>query len=316
MEANNVMVSVYCLAFNHEKYIRSALDGFVSQKTNFPYEVFVHDDASTDGTAAIIREYARKYPAIIKPILQQENQYSQGIKIMHTHILPRMSGKYIACCEGDDYWCDPDKLQMQVDFMENHPEYAACVHNTLRKDMADGSERPLFGEESYTITPEHTITRGSAAYQTSSLLYRRELAFERPAFVTAVKGLGDYPQAIYLSLMGKIHYIPKVMSVYRANAAGSWTRRVEADPAKLAKVNENIMKMLQMADEFSGGRYHENFCHARERCEYKILKATGKFRQAVKHPLYHKAPASERCKLALLSVFPWLQTVKRHMKKG
>lgn len=97
---SKIMVSVYCLAYNHEKYIRHTLNGFVSQKTNFRYEVFVHDDASTDNTASIIQEYADKYPDIIKPIFQTENQHSQKIPIIATHILPKMSGKYIAACEG------------------------------------------------------------------------------------------------------------------------------------------------------------------------------------------------------------------------
>lgn len=116
--SNEVVVSAYCLAYNHEKYIKSALEGFVSQKTDFKYEVFVHDDASTDKTADIINQYAKRYPNIIKPILQKENQYSKGVDISQEIIFPRMKGKYVAICEGDDYWCDNNKLQKQVDFLE------------------------------------------------------------------------------------------------------------------------------------------------------------------------------------------------------
>lgn len=90
---DKIMVSVYCLTYNHEKYIRDTLNGFISQVTNFKYEVFVHDDASTDKTASIIKEYANKYPNIIKPIFQTENQYSKGIRIFRTYIYPKMSGK-------------------------------------------------------------------------------------------------------------------------------------------------------------------------------------------------------------------------------
>ena len=92
----STLVSVYCLTYNHEKYIKDALEGFINQKTDFEYEVFVHDDASTDNTAKIIKEYAQKYPHIIKPILQKENQYSKGVKIFYQYIYPRISGKYIA----------------------------------------------------------------------------------------------------------------------------------------------------------------------------------------------------------------------------
>ncbi len=124
-----IMVSVFCATYNHEKYIRKCLDGFIMQKTNFKFEVLVHDDASTDKTADIIREYEEKYPDIIKPIYQTENQYSKGVQIGVTFQYPRAKGKYIAFCEGDDYWCDENKLQRQFDIMESHPECSICVHN-------------------------------------------------------------------------------------------------------------------------------------------------------------------------------------------
>jgi glycosyltransferase involved in cell wall biosynthesis len=120
------MVSIDCTTYNHAPYIRQCLDGFLMQKINFPIEVLVHDDASTDGTADIIREYEQKYPDIIKPIYQSENQYSNGINNSLTYNFPRVRGKYIAFCEGDDYWVDPYKLQKQVDFLEKNSEYGMC----------------------------------------------------------------------------------------------------------------------------------------------------------------------------------------------
>lgn len=129
---DKILVSIYCMAYNHEKYIRQTLEGFVNQKTNFKFEVIIHDDASKDHTAEIIKEYERRYPNIIYPIFQKENQYSQKKPIISTFICPKIRGKYIAVCEGDDYWCDMNKLQKQVDFLENNPQYVACVHNTLR----------------------------------------------------------------------------------------------------------------------------------------------------------------------------------------
>lgn len=125
---DNLMVTIQCLAYNHKPYIRQCLDGFVMQKTNFRFEAIVHDDASTDGTASIIREYAEKYPNIIKPIFETENQYSKRdgsigrIMKEHTH------GKYIAMCEGDDYWTDSNKLQRQIDFLEREASYSFVCH--------------------------------------------------------------------------------------------------------------------------------------------------------------------------------------------
>ena len=134
--AQPVMVTIRCLVYNHEPYLRDCLDGFVMQRANFRFEAIVHDDASTDGSAEIIREYAAKYPGIIKPILETENQYSKHDgslkKIMdaHTH------GKYVAFCEGDDYWTDPMKLQKQVDYLEEHPDisFSCCRFNLLNQN--------------------------------------------------------------------------------------------------------------------------------------------------------------------------------------
>ena len=118
------MVSVSCITFNHAGYIRQALDSFLMQKTDFAYEILIHDDASTDGTIDIIKEYEERYPDIIRPVLETENQYSKGISnISGVFNFPRARGRYIAMCEGDDYWSDPYKLQKQFDLMESDAGY-------------------------------------------------------------------------------------------------------------------------------------------------------------------------------------------------
>lgn len=131
---SNILVSIHCLVYNHEPYIRKCLEGFVMQKTDFRFEAIVHADASTDKSAAIIREYAEKFPDIIKPIYQAENQYSQKNGAIGRAISAKTRGKYIALCEGDDYWTDPLKLQKQVDFLENHPDYSmTCTDSIVQK---------------------------------------------------------------------------------------------------------------------------------------------------------------------------------------
>ena len=122
------LVSVCCITYNHANYIHDAVLGFLDQMTNFPIEILIHDDASTDGTEEIIREYESKYPQIIKPLYETENQYVKGRKGSRTFNIPRAQGKYIALCEGDDYWTDPFKLQKQVDFLEANPDYI-LVHS-------------------------------------------------------------------------------------------------------------------------------------------------------------------------------------------
>lgn len=133
------LVSISCITYNHAPYIKDALEGFISQKTNFPFEVLIHDDCSTDGTTEIIKEYEQKYPDVIKPIYEKENQFQAG-KPAGSNVwnLPRAQGKYIAHCEGDDYWKDPDKLQKQVDFLEANPEYGMCFTDFDVKNESSG----------------------------------------------------------------------------------------------------------------------------------------------------------------------------------
>lgn len=121
------LVSISCITYNHASFIRQCLDGFLMQKCNFEYEIVIHDDASTDGTTEIIKEYEKKFPNIIKPIYQKENQYSKGFTAPNPMFnYPRAKGKYIALCEGDDYWTDPLKLQKQVDFLEQNEDCSIC----------------------------------------------------------------------------------------------------------------------------------------------------------------------------------------------
>lgn len=277
---NDILVSVVCTAYNHEAYIRDALEGFISQKTSFRYEVWVHDDASTDKTAEIIREYANKYPNIIRPIFQKENQYSKGIKIEREYIYPRMSGKYIAFCEGDDFWCCKDKLQLQVDFLQKHEEYSACVHNSRVLNCRTNTENflnPCNVDKDLTI--DSILQHGNAQFQLSSLMLRREYLELPDAF--SAKGFGDYPLAIYLAICGKVYYFKEVMSVYRLFASGSWTSR-QADPKNVEKAIEHfqeVNRMLISIDQYTNYFYHLTIQKVCLRNEVIILMRKGKYKE-------------------------------------
>jgi glycosyltransferase involved in cell wall biosynthesis len=142
MEKQDIIpfVSVCMTTYNHEAYIAEAIEGVLMQKTSFPFELLIHDDASTDGTADIIREYEARYPDIIKPIYQKENQYSKGVCVERKFLFSRVQGKYVAVCEGDDYWTNPLKLQKQVDFLESHPDYSICggMYQTIYENVNSG----------------------------------------------------------------------------------------------------------------------------------------------------------------------------------
>ena len=243
MKQQEVLVSIRCLVYNHEPYLRQCLDGFVMQKTNFAFEAIVHDDASTDKSADIIKEYAEKYPDIIKPIFETENQYSKkdgSIRRIMDDATCKTT-KYIAFCEGDDYWTDPLKLQKQFDFMEANPDYSLCFHPAYVKFENGIQERTLFGEWKETdyngldIIRQWTIPTASVFFRAK--FYNKkyfEIANDR-RFI-----YGDIVLFEYMSTKGRIKCINEVMSVYRRNAGGV----TEKDKDELSKNEINHYKAI------------------------------------------------------------------------
>lgn len=233
MKENKILVSVLCLAFNHEKYIKNTLDGFVNQKTNFRYEVIVHDDASTDNTKKIISAYVEKYPDIFIAIYQKENQYSKGVSIIGEYMLPLVRGEYIAVCEGDDYWIDSEKLQKQIDIMENKKRVSLCVHKTKCIDE-DGSENErTIPEPDYCVRAgiqdkeqlyRNIWIKGGYPFHTSSFVFQKKILEERYSkeaqFAKYINGDQVY---IRLALLkGDIFYLNEEMSCRRLMSVGNW----------------------------------------------------------------------------------------------
>lgn len=255
----DIKVSVICVTYNHELYIRDTIEGFLKQKTNFKYEVLIHDDASTDGTADIIREYEAKYPEIIKPIYQTENQYSKGVQIINQIIAPHVKGRYVAFCEGDDFWTDENKLQIQVDFLDNEPEYVACAHAYKKIDMRDNSVKEIHSfPESSTITTNQVIEGDGNLFATCSVMYKSEnFLFIAPFRENA--SVGDYPLIIQMALSGKVYYIDKVMSCYRYMLPDSWSARNMINAEDRKKHIEKAQEFLEKADVYSEYKYHKSF---------------------------------------------------------
>lgn len=255
-----VMVSICCITYNQEEYIRDALDGFLSQETDFSYEVLIHDDASTDGTADIIREYARQYPEIIKPILQTENQYAKGLtNVSGTYNFPRAKGRYIAMCEGDDYWTDPHKLQRQTDYMEAHPDcslvfHSACIEVQGRA-LTERRMRPY--RRSRRVSPEEIIDKTSG-YPTASLMFRADMVKILPDFYVNAP-LADIPLQLMAAARGWAYYMDRPMCVYRLGGAFSWTTLMKQGDyeRKQRQYYQDMKKMYRGFDRETGGRFHE-----------------------------------------------------------
>lgn len=257
LSASEVKVSVICMAYNQEKYIEQMLRSVITQKTEFRFEVIVHDDCSIDATADIIRKYQNEYPDIVRPIYESENQYSQGVDIVMGLCLSKSKGKYIAICEGDDYWSDDTKLQRQFDVMEQHPELDMCV---CRANEINGTDDSFIQEirpqkKDCILSVEDVILGGGRYVATATHFYRREL-FENMLPFEQIMNF-DYTNQIKGALKGGIYYIDTCMAVYRRATSGSWTVRIEKDNEKREHHRKLEISMLKQLDIDTNKMYHE-----------------------------------------------------------
>lgn len=252
------LVSVLCLVYNHEQFLRKALESFVRQEVDFPFEVVVHDDASTDGSADIIREYERNYPDIIKPIYQKVNQHSlkRGRVTRIVHEAAR--GKYISQCEGDDYWTDFHKLKKQVDFLEAHPDYSMCVGGYIKRDIYTGKDRTIIrsplGIESdgqgFTFTLD-TMKNGWLT-KTLTATYRNYTSLID--VVTSYKYGRDINLFYHILREGKGYYFQHVMGVYHVHEGGVNSMKAgEVNSKAFYHVYKELYEVNK--DEFSRYKY-------------------------------------------------------------
>ena len=245
---NEPVVSICCLTYNHEDYIRSAIESFLSQETSFPVEIIIHDDASTDRTAEIVAGYRAQHPDRFVWLAQTENQYSQGVRgITARFVFPHARGRYIALCEGDDYWTDARKLQKQVEFLDAHPDFSGSFHET-QQVFEDGSLGRVFGQKAPDIfTAADTFTTLSP-FHTSSLIFRNRLG-PLPAWLGQVVS-GDMALFSIISALGPLRKLPGIMSVYRKHSRG-----ITSLPTTTHRYHEQRIALMQYLNEFHGFRH-------------------------------------------------------------
>jgi len=242
---SNYLVSITCITFNHVKYLKKCLNGFLMQKTNFPFEIIIHDDASTDGTTEIIKKYKKKYPNLIQPIYQTQNKYSKGYKIAHEFVYPKAQGKYIAICEGDDYWTDPYKLQKQVDFLENNPDYNIC--GTMVKAIDEkGIEHPHNSRKTGEIILDDILRRNQFA--TCSVVFRNHLV-KYPYFKNSNKYFtGDWQLWAALLSKGKGYNLKDITAQYNIHTAGAVSGR-NLTKTLHDKLNDRLLMIENFPDK-------------------------------------------------------------------
>jgi len=222
MTNNNIIVSVCCMTYNQEKYIKETLLSILNQKTNFEFEIIIHDDASKDDTVSIIKELAKNNKQI-KPIFQKENKHSQGILIWYKYMFPICQGNYIALCDGDDYWTDPYKLQKQVDFLETAPEYGISCHEAKIYFENENKFKSTLEWKIPKVTSIRELSKWNMI-TTNSVVLRND--FNMPEWSYNLP-IGDWPLYISQLKNRKIYRFPEEMSVYRVHENGIWSSTSE-----------------------------------------------------------------------------------------
>ncbi len=234
-----IMASVIVLTYNQQAYIGQALDSILMQKTRFPYEILVGDDASIDKTGSIVRSYAQAYPQIIRPFIRERNL---GVTRNLYELLKHTRGKYIASCEGDDFWTDPEKLELQIDFLENHSEYSGCTHNARVIDENGG----LLGPEPEWVCQTERFTRKDfdgvhLPGQPATLVHRNfflDKAHDYSIIYEANPMVADRTMVLILALQGAIYRLRREMSCYRRLTGTS-----QSVTSKMFQNNQNVNQM-------------------------------------------------------------------------
>ena len=322
----DILVSICCITYNQENYIRDALDSFISQETNFKYEILIHDDNSSDKTRDIIKEYEIKYPKLIKPIYQSENQYSKGKKITAEYNFPRVKGKYIALCEGDDYWIDNKKLQKQVDILDKNDEYSLVVHPSIYFDQQTNKKNKKNFLNKDTILniedflDEYYKAMPSTLFHTSSLLFRnrdiKKLLNEKMDFYFKCK-VGDIPLELYLATQGKIYFINEYMSVYRQNATGSWSLQQQDKNIYLNSL-QDIKEMYNSFNLYTQNKYRDKVNKIINYIDFYINLNNKNYKNIIGNDnqgLFRTLDLKSRIYIFLQAYFPRIMQIKKILKE-
>lgn len=243
-EQNEIMVSVCCLAYNQKLFIRQAIDGFLMQETTFPFEVIIHDDASTDGTDKIIREYAEWKPELIRPVFQTENQFSKAGIYPHVQfVYPLMRGQYVAFCDGDDYWSDPQKLQKQVEALEANRSCSLCYHD-YRVLTGNTFDYP-FRKAPRDFTSDEIIGMQLTDFQiaTSTMMFRNYYGPETRKDFEEFRA--HYMTVVLLGTFGGAKYVKGILpSVYRKHDGASWASLPRSEIDKRTEMKKRRLMEL------------------------------------------------------------------------
>ena len=285
MQTQKALVTVILPTHNHAPFIAQAIESVLMQQTEFPFDILLHDDASTDGTADICREYAARYPEKITLIAQTVNQYTIDRRIQSHILIPRVQAKYTAILDGDDYWITNERLQKQVQYLEEHPD---CTLTVGAADMVDVNGKVIAVSAPYTISrvidPDDMIRAGGGFVASDSIVMPTQVLRNMPAFADHTE-VEDIPFQLLGALAGYGWYFAETFVAYRQAVPGSWSTRQYASKMETRiKTSRELIALNEGYDAFSGGKYHDAFLQAIRYQEFLILTYQHKLKQAKQPP--------------------------------
>lgn len=306
---NTPLVTICCITYNHAAYIRECLNGFLMQETNFKFEVVIHDDASTDETQSIIKEYCEKYPNVFSPIFQHVNQYSRGIKsIIQTFCVPKFRGKYIAMCEGDDYWIDPYKLQKQVDIMENNPNCSLVISNGISLNEITKKQyiiNPMGDIKKSGFISPNLVLLERRLIPTASMFYRKDQS-KMPDFFRNCP-VGDRPLRLWLLSNGDIYYFANPMIMYREQSNGSFGQRACSSVKYAKEIYDGMIAFYNNYNEFTKYKYNKEIQYLKSQDEYNFYIRTKQIKESMNTMYFKNLPLTIKLKRRIKY---WIKTIK------
>lgn len=324
-------VSICCATYNHEEFIEKAVDSFLMQATDFPFEILIHDDASSDQTTNLVRRYAEAYPAIVRIRIQGENQYSKTPIIVPKFLFPMARGRYIALCEGDDFWRSAEKLAVQCAAMDRNPQVNLSFHPAIRLDESGESSKLLAqSAKSEVLVDTSRIILGGGGYcPTPSIVLRSSIA---PLITECVLDapVGDKFIQIIASFGHGALFLPEAMAVYRAGLPGSWNQRIN-DSVVLRQYEQrirfpykwlykncdaNLVPLLQFSEADQYLSIGKKYCAVRdfESASRVVKKSSSLFtrRPTIRRFIVWIANGSLRTRI-FLAIYPGLRSIYRHI---
>lgn len=310
------LVSVLCVCYNQADYIADAIESFLAQKTSFPFEILINDDCSTDGTTEIVLDYQKRYPQLIHVVTHDENQFSKGIFPWQNFLVPRARGRYVALCEGDDYWTDPSKLQLQFDVMEAHPEYTACVHaseNVVASNRKRFSSLHFYDQDRPVALAD--LFQQVQCFATNSLFVRIEDMhgyFDSPLRPLAADG--DHKMTLFFaSTRSGMYYLDREMSAYRMFAKNSMNRTMMSSSNHdqlVRRKHQDRVELLEAVDKYTGGAYHEDIERGIDSMNYALCKDLRDYKE-LKRRWPHRLRRESLASRANLWLYAYMRPVHR-----